>query len=119
AALTRAQVLFAPGATVGTSTTLTTLKGNDSVIFYFVPGGTAAGVLSANPTNNPANGTVAFFSIAAANPDTKVHARSFDPELVGRAPPAANDPLRIHMMGKLNGASRDFDDVVFTFRFTA
>ncbi len=116
AALARAQVLFASGATAGTSAT-PTLTGGQFLIFYYVPGGTAAGVVSANPTNNPANGPVAFFSIPAANPDGATHFRSFDPEGITRDAPTANDPYWVHVMGTLNGTRADFDDAVFSVRF--
>jgi cyclophilin family peptidyl-prolyl cis-trans isomerase len=119
AALNRAQLLFANGATLGTSTTIANLTNDQFVMFYFVPGGSAAAVRTANPTNDPTKGAVAYFSIAAANPDHVTHARTFFPELATHSAPTANDPVRIHMMGKLNGTSRDFDDVVFSVTFSA
>jgi len=118
AALGRAQVLFAQGAAVGNSTTVK-LAGGQFLVFYYVPNGTAAQVLSSNPTNSPTGSKVAFFSLPVANPDTKVHSRTFQPEQVTRAAPTAADPMTIHMMGKLNGGESDFDDVVFTMQFGA
>jgi hypothetical protein len=76
-------------------------------------------VRASNPDNDPTKGTVAFFSVAAANPDSKVHARSFYPEGATHAAATDTDPIRVHMMGKLNGTSSDFDDIVFNVHFTA
>ncbi|MCE9564127.1 MAG: peptidylprolyl isomerase [Planctomycetes bacterium] len=118
AALARAQILFAPGAVTGASTT-TTLTGGQSVIFYYVPGGTAAQVIAANPTNSATGSKIAFFSLTAANPDGKQHARNFDPERVAQVAPTPTDPTAIHMMGKVNGGVADFDDVSFTIGFGA
>jgi cyclophilin family peptidyl-prolyl cis-trans isomerase len=112
----RVRVLFANGAAVNSVTTQT-VAGGQFLVFYYVPNGTAAQVLSGNPTNSPTGSKVAFFSVPTANPDGKVHARSFQPERVTRAAPGANDPTWVHMMGKMNGGDADFDDVVFTVRF--
>jgi len=116
AALARAQVLFANGAAVNNSTTLN-LTGGQFLVFYYVPNGTAAQVLSGNSTNSPTGSKVAFFSLPTANPDSKVHARTFQPEKVTRAAATNTDPIAIHMMGKVNGGESDFDDVVFTVKF--
>lgn len=118
AALARASVLFAPGDAAGQTTTLAR-TGGQNLFFYFVPGGTAAGVRADNPTNDPANGRVAFFSIPAANPDRAVHFGGFNPEQVTRDEPTLDDPFGVHAMGRLNGTAGDFDDVAFTFRFGA
>jgi hypothetical protein len=118
AALARAQVLFAQGASVNNTTSLN-LTGGQLLVFYYVPNGTAAQVLSGNPTNSATGSKVAFFSLPTANPDTKVHSRTFQPERVTQAAPTAGDPITIHMMGKLNGGETDFDDVVFTVGFGA
>ena len=116
AALGRAQILFAGSATPSTTTTRN-VSGGDFLVFYYIPNGTAAQVLASNPTNLGTGSQVAFFSNPTADPDGKVHARSFNPERVTRVAPSTTDPLSIHMMGKLNGGESDFDDVVFTVRF--
>ena len=116
AALGRAQVLFAQGASVANTTT-DDLTGGQFLVFYYVPNGTAAQVLANNSTNSPTGSKVAFFSLSTANPDGKEHSRTFQPERVTRAAPTTSDPLFIHMMGKVNGTSSDFDDVVFTVGF--
>jgi cyclophilin family peptidyl-prolyl cis-trans isomerase len=116
AALARAQVLFASGAAAGTSINLD-LAGGQFLMFYYVPGGTAAGVLANNPNNTPGSGRIAFFSLTAANPDGDPHVRNFHPERVTRSVPGADEPYWIHMMGTLNGGAEDFDDIVFTVRF--
>jgi len=111
----RVRLLFAQGAAVNNSTTLN-LTGGQFVVFYYVPNGSAAQVRASNPTNNATGSPVAFFSVAAANPDTKVHSRSFQPERVTQTT-STSDATWIHMMGKLNGTESDFDDAVFTVRF--
>ncbi len=111
----RVRVLFAQGAAVNNSTTLN-LSGGQFVVFYYVPNGTAAQVRTSNSANSATGNPVAFFSIAAANPDQKVHSRSFQPERVTRAA-STLDATWIHMMGKVNGTESDFDDAVFTVRF--
>jgi hypothetical protein len=116
AALARAQMLFANGAATGTSISLNLASGH-FLVFYYVPGGTAAGVLASNPNNTPNSGRVAFFSLTAANPDGDPHVRNFHPERVTRTAPSADEPYWVHMMGKLNGGPADFDDIVFTIRF--
>jgi len=118
AALARAQILFAPNATSGTSSAIT-LTGGQNFMFYYVPGGTAAQVVSGNPTNVGTGSKVAYFSIAGANPDKVAHSRTFNPEKVATTTPPAAGSYVIHMMGKLNGTSKDFDDVVFNFSFGA
>jgi cyclophilin family peptidyl-prolyl cis-trans isomerase len=112
----RSNILFAQGAAVNNTTTLA-LTGGQFVVFYFVPNGSAAQVLASNSINSGTESPVAFFSAAAANPDGKVHARSFQPERVTRTAATIDDPTWIHMMGKLNGGESDFDDAVFTVRF--
>lgn len=118
AALGSPQVLFTPTAATGTSTT-TTLTGGQFIMFYYVPGGTASGVVTGNPTNSLTGptGTVAYFSVTAANPDGQVHFRTTNPEGVTRAAPTPTDPLSIHIMGKPNGTAGDFDDALFTFKY--
>jgi hypothetical protein len=118
-AANRAHVLFAQGAAVNNSTTLN-LVGGQFVVFYYVPNGSAAQVLTSNSSNSVTGNPVAFFSLPSANPDGgKVHSRTFQPERVTRTAPTVNEPTWIHMMGKVNGGESDFDDAVFTVRFGA
>lgn len=117
AALSRARTLFGQTSAINSSTTVE-FEGGKSVIFYYVKNGTAAGVLSANSSNSATGSQVAFFSVDAANPDGgKVHGRYVGPEGVSRSAPTANEPYWIHMMGKANGTTNDFDDAVFTVTF--
>jgi hypothetical protein len=99
------------------NTTTLALTGGQFIVFYYVPNGSAAQVLASNSTNSGTGSPVAFFSVPAANPDAKIHARTFQPERVTRVAPTLDDPTWIHMMGKLNGGESDFDDAVFTVRF--
>ncbi len=118
AALARAQILFANGAAVGT-VNASTLTGGQNFMFYYVPGGTAAQVVSGNPTNIGSGSKVAYFSIAGGNPDKVTHSRFFNPEQVKLTTPTPSGSYVIHMMGKLNGTAKDFDDVVFSLKFGA
>ncbi|MFO0824654.1 MAG: peptidylprolyl isomerase [Gemmataceae bacterium] len=117
AALGRAQILFGLSDAANTIKSLS-LTGGQNVMFYYVPGGTAAQVLSGNPTNSGTGSKVAYFSITGANPDSKSHARTVGPEKASQGAVTATTPTTIHMMGKLNGTAKDFDDVAFTVTVT-
>jgi hypothetical protein len=96
------------------------IPGGSHIGFYLVPGGTAANVLTQNPTNAANGSPIAFFSFDAANPDSgTVHFRTYSPEQATQPAPTDNGPVRIHGMKKLNGTSGDFDDLLFTLQFSA
>jgi cyclophilin family peptidyl-prolyl cis-trans isomerase len=118
AALARAQILFGLSDAANTIKSLS-LTGGQNVMFYYVPGGTAAQVISGNPTNSGTGSKVAYFSITGANPDSKSHARSVGPEKASQGAVTLTTPLTVHMMGKLNGTAKDFDDVAFTVTFSS
>jgi cyclophilin family peptidyl-prolyl cis-trans isomerase len=118
AALGSPKILFSSTAAVNSNATASYI-GGQFVMFYYVPGGTASGVITDNPTNSltGGQGKVAYFSIASANPDGKEHFRTSNPEGVTRTAPTASDPLRFHLSGKANPTNNDFDDAVFTISF--
>ena len=68
AAMARRQVVFAKGAAVGSSTTVT-VNGGDTLMMYIVQGNTSTNLLSSNPSNSRTGSTLAFFSLTGANPD--------------------------------------------------
>jgi hypothetical protein len=70
-------VLFAKGQNAGATTTVT-LSAGKFVVFYMIQNNTTANFLAKNPTNAPhgnnnSNSPLAFFSVAAANPDGMKH----------------------------------------------
>lgn len=96
------------------------IPGGSYIGFYLVPGSTGANVLSQNPTNAANGSPIAFFSFAAANPDSgTVHFRTYSPEQATQPAPTDNGPIRLHGMKTLNGTSADFDDLLFTLQFSA
>ncbi|MFN4258316.1 MAG: DUF4114 domain-containing protein [Gemmataceae bacterium] len=110
------QVIFSMGTTAGTDIDLF-LPGGAFLGFYFIPNGTTEDFLATNPNNTPGTAPQAFFSFAAANPNGIDHFRVFNPEGVSQSIPNLTDPIRLHVMGALNGTANDFDDVVFTLAF--
>ena len=103
-----ATLLFAQGAAANTTNTLN-LPGGGFLGFYFVPGGTARR-LDQQPGQQPGDSPLAFFSFAAANPDSTVstpvtHFRGFDPEGVAGTPRPPDEPFRLHLMGTPNGTA--------------
>jgi cyclophilin family peptidyl-prolyl cis-trans isomerase len=119
AALNGRHLLFSTGAAAPTQVT-STIPGGAFIGFYLVPNGTAADVLANNSTNAIDGSPIAFFSFRAANPDSgTVHFRSFSPERVTQEIPSASGPILIHATTVLNGLSKDFDDLVFSVRFSA
>ena len=79
--------------------------------FYYIPGGTAASVLAANPSNNSNNGPVALFSFDAANPSSTDHFCWFGPEGTAADTPT-NDTttnLHLHIADKVMSTDADFD----------
>jgi hypothetical protein len=69
--------LFTKGQKAGATTTAT-LQGGQMIVFYLIQDNTTANFLAANPSdtekgNNNAAAPLAFFSLAAANPDSMKH----------------------------------------------
>lgn len=115
------QVLFTKGDVPAETTRSVNMAAGSFFGVYFVPKGTAATFLTSNPGNNlTAGATNAYFSFAAANPDGgKEHMRSYGANAAPRTQtglfPVANDPVRIHMMGKPNGTTNNFSDFILTY----
>jgi hypothetical protein len=117
AALAIRQTLFAAGATASQSASVN-LAGGSWFGMYQIDTGTAANLLTKNPTNSAAGAEHAFFSFKAANPDSVEHFRDFAPEGATQSVPGTDGSLQIHGMSKLNGTSKDFDDFLMTATFT-
>ncbi len=119
AALNARHVLFSTGTASQTQIS-SAIPGGAFFGFYVVPNGTAANVLANNPTNAANGSPIALFSFSAANPDSgTVHFRTFSPEQVTQATPSANGPILVHATTVSNGASQDFDDLMFSVQFSA
>src|SRR5258708_13576525 len=75
AALARRQVIETRDQTAGGASITLTLQGGQHVGFYLIANSSVQAWLAGNPTNQAtADGqNVAFFSFAAANPDTLAH----------------------------------------------
>ena len=97
------RVVFQQGDTVGTAKTLS-LNGGELVGWYFIPGGTAAQLQSANPTNTADQTPVAYFSFDPANPTGEQNFRWYGIERNGQDRPASAGagPLTLHLAGGLN-----------------
>lgn len=73
------QVIFSKGQKAG-ATINVTLEGGQMIVFYLIQNNTTANFLSQNPNdtisrNNNGSAPLAFFSLEAANPDSKRHAQ--------------------------------------------
>ncbi|GEM_PF-1179315 len=101
------QILFAPDADVGASTTVTVPAGSD-LVFYLVQNATADQWLAQNPSNKPGDGPVVFFSVNAANPDGIDHARSVADPWTG--------VVSYFWEDLLGGGDRDYNDLVIEVR---
>jgi len=100
-----AQAVFASGAGAGAGATLD-LEGGAMYAFYIIQNDKTASFLACNPDNQLGGGPLAFFSIAAANPD------GFDHVHAGIAPQSGLLTLRWEDLTK--GGDADYDDVVMT-----
>jgi hypothetical protein len=105
AALARATVLIDRGVPCGTETHLT-LEPGAYYAFYLIQNSTSQVFLAKNPTNNPGGNPIAFFSLAAANPDGLDHLHGT----------VCNGALRLAWEDQLGGGDQDFDDAVLTLR---
>lgn len=115
------QVLFTKGDVPAEKTRTLTMGGGSFFGIYYIPRGTASGLLASNPSNTITAGQpIAYFSFAAANPDGgKEHMRSYGKDGASRTQtgllPVVNDPIRVHMMGVANGTSAQFSDFILQY----
>lgn len=98
------QAIFGAGDTLGTERSVA-LAGSSYIGWYYVPGGTAAGVLASNPSNST-SGPYALFSFDAANADGAEHIR-----LSGAS---SGDVYTLHLMDELFSNQAMFDDFMMT-----
>ncbi len=111
AALARRQVIFDPSAAAGTTSAVTVDSGG-VLVFYIVQNSTSAVFLATNPSNAANAGRpVAFFSVAAANPDGIAHVSVVDD-------PAASQAI-YSWEDLTGGGDRDFNDMVVAVRLAA
>ena len=80
--------LFSKGKSAG-ATAPVTLEGGKTIVFYLIQNNTVANFLAKNPTNanhgnNQSSAPLAFFSIAAANPDGMKHTQIIADSTTGR-----------------------------------
>jgi hypothetical protein len=98
----RGQVIFASGKGAGTKRELT-LAAGALYAFYLIQDDTTAHFLACNPQNRLDRGTLAFFSVATANPDGYDHLR---------ASVDASGSFKLSWEDLTNGGDQDFNDVV-------
>ncbi len=99
----RGMVVFASGLGAGAEASLT-LEGGERYAFYLVQNATTARFLAANPGNVVGHGPLAFFSLAAGNPDGVEHMRA-----IARG----DGGIDLAWEDLTGGGDRDFNDVVF------
>lgn len=115
------QVLFTKGDVPAEKTRTVNMAGGSFFGVYFIPRGTAASLLTSNPSDSITPGLpIAYFSFAAANPDNgNVHMRSYGRDGESRTQtgllPVLNDPTRINMMGVANGGNGQFTDLILQY----
>jgi VCBS repeat-containing protein len=100
-----AQVVFTSGAGAGEHAVLE-LEGGALYAFYIIQNSKTATFLACNPDNEVGGGPLAFFSIAAANPD------GFDHVHAGIQ--AQTGLLTLRWEDLTGGGDVDYDDVVMT-----
>jgi hypothetical protein len=100
---TARRLLFASGQKAGPGVDLT-LAGGTRLMFYIIQNNTTSNWLATNPQNSSA-GSIALFSVTAANPDGFDHVRSQDTTYGG---------VQLNWEDQSGGGDRDFNDVVFS-----
>ena len=114
-------MLFTKGDVPAEKTRTVNMAGGSFFGVYYIPRGTAAALLTSNPSDSIKPGLpIAYFSFAAANPDNgNVHMRSYGRDGESRMQtgllPIANDPTRINMMGVANGGNGQFTDLILQY----
>ena len=109
------QVLFSNGDSLGTQKSIQ-VPGGSLIAWYYIPGGTAASLLTSNPSNDPGKSSIAFFSFDAANPDKAEHFRWFGPEGVENTDTSG---LQLHILDTLYASPSDFDDLMLSITMSA
>ena len=104
AAFNRAQTIFPYGAGPATPDVQLQVNGGDRFGFMLIPGWTLD-VLRENPTNDPATGPYAFFSLDQLNPDEFPHAATYAHKTDGS--------IEFGFEDILGGGDNDFDDMVY------
>jgi cyclophilin family peptidyl-prolyl cis-trans isomerase len=105
------QVLFNMGDPLGTQRTIM-VPGGSLISWYFTPGTTAANVLAVNVNNSPSNPAYALFALDAANPDGREHFRWYGPE--STPIPDTGSELNLHILDRLFGDPKEFDDLMLS-----
>ncbi len=100
-----AQVVFASGASAGAHFELQ-LEGGALYAFYVIQNGKTSTFLASNPDNRLDGGTLAFFSIAGANPDGFDHLHAEIQPQTGL--------LALRWEDLTRGGDADYNDVVMT-----
>ena len=100
-----AQVVFASGASAGAYLELQ-LEGGGLYAFYVIQNGKTSSFLANNPNNVVGGGPLAFFSIAAANPDGFDHVHAEIQPQTGT--------LNLRWEDLTRGGDADYNDVVMT-----
>jgi Ca2+-binding RTX toxin-like protein len=100
-----AQVVFKSGASAGAHAAFE-LAGGATYAFYVIQNGKTSTFLSANPDNTLDGGPLAFFSIAAANPDRFDHVHADIQPQTGL--------LALRWEDLTRGGDADYNDVVMT-----
>lgn len=119
------QVLFTNGYVPAETTRSINQTAGTFFGVYYIPRGTVASWLTSNSANAiKVNAPIAYFSFAAANPDSgKEHMRSYGrsgtPRTQAGLFPVANDPVRLHLMGTANGTTNNFSDFILSYSQTA
>jgi cyclophilin family peptidyl-prolyl cis-trans isomerase len=102
--------LFTKGQKAGATTTAT-LQGGQIIVFYLIQDNTTANFLAVNPSdtekgNNNAAAPLAFFSLAAANPDSMKHTQIIADSTTGNVQYNWEDLLSL--------GDSDFNDAAIT-----
>lgn len=100
------QVLFSSGARDGDDARNVTVPDDANIVFYLIQNGSTEDLLAENPENLKGEGRLAFFSTAAANPDSDQHVL-----LSGEG-----DDLLFSFEDLTDLGDRDFNDAVFSVR---
>ncbi|MSR57079.1 MAG: peptidylprolyl isomerase [Planctomycetaceae bacterium] len=107
------QVIFSQGDAAATQKTIS-LTGGVLIGWYYIPNGTAAEVLANNPDNSANGSPVALFSFDDANSAAirNTHWFSRNRGAISLVPDYGDSDLQLHVLDRLFGNSRHFDDLL-------